>query len=277
MNLEQSQLGKNTAYQSNYDKRLLFPIPRKLKRDELGIVEASKLFLGFDLWNAYEVSWLNHKGKPIVRIFKFIIDAASDNIIESKSLKLYLNSFNNTKFESDDQVIKTVSTDLASALAGDIKIISYKVDEYTDTLHNSFDAVTLDDIDCEIEQYQTNADLLELDDQSTEIVTEKLSSHLLKSNCLVTNQPDWASVLIEYTGKKISHEALLKYIVSFRNHNEFHEQCVERIFSDIITHCQPEKLLVYARYTRRGGLDINPIRANYPIDDYYKKLRLTRQ
>ncbi|TNF66629.1 MAG: NADPH-dependent 7-cyano-7-deazaguanine reductase QueF [Gammaproteobacteria bacterium] len=277
MNLQQSQLGKNSAYQTSYDKSLLFPIPRQLKRDELGIIDAQAIFRGFDLWTAYEVSWLNAKGKPVVKILKFIIDSNSENIIESKSLKLYLNSFNNTLFASDHAVLETITNDLKEALSGNINIQMFTIDEYSDAFSNSFDALLLDHIDCKIEQYQTNAELLKLDEASSEIVTERLSSHLLKSNCLVTNQPDWASVLIEYQGKKISHEALLKYIVSFRDHNEFHEQCVERIFNDIMTYCQPEKLLVYARYTRRGGLDINPLRANYPISKHYQSIRLTRQ
>ncbi|MCF6777268.1 NADPH-dependent 7-cyano-7-deazaguanine reductase QueF [Thiotrichales bacterium 19X7-9] len=277
MNLQQSQLGKNSAYQTSYDKSLLFPIPRQLKRNELGIIDAQAIFRGFDLWTAYEVSWLNAKGKPVVRILKFIIDSNSENIIESKSLKLYLNSFNNTLFASDHAVLETITNDLKEALSGDINIQMFTIDEYNDAFSNSFDALLLDHIDCKIEQYQTNAELLKLDEASSEVVTERLSSHLLKSNCLVTNQPDWASVLIEYKGKKISHEALLKYIVSFRDHNEFHEQCVERIFNDIMAYCQPEKLLVYARYTRRGGLDINPLRANYPISKHYQSIRLTRQ
>lgn len=276
MNLELSELGKKSDYKTTYDKTLLFPIPRQIKRDEINIHDASILFSGYDLWTAFEASWLNAKGKPVVKIIKFILDSNSENIIESKSFKLYLNSFNNTHFSSDDEVLTILKNDLSEAANGEVLIEMCSPKDYQDNIQNTFDAESIDYLDCDITDYETNPSLLKIE-TNTETVTESLTSDLLKSNCLVTGQPDWGSVLIEYTGKKINHESLLKYLISFRNHNEFHEQCVERIFTDIMRICKPEKLLVYARYTRRGGLDINPLRANFSISNHYKNIRLNRQ
>ena len=278
MNLEQSDLGKKSDYKTEYDKSLLFPIARKIKRDELGIADAEKLFSGCDIWNAYEVSWLNLKGKPLVKILKIVVDSNSECIIESKSLKLYLNSFNNTQFESTEVVKSIIERDLSQAANGNVEIIMVSLNKYSDTIANEFDAISIDDIDCTIGSYETDSSLLAFESESDNtIVSESLCSDLLKSNCLVTGQPDWGSVLIKYEGNKISREALLKYLISFRNHNEFHEQCVEKIYSDIMAACNPSKLTVYARYTRRGGIDINPLRSNFESGERYKNIRLNRQ
>ncbi|WP_119344127.1 NADPH-dependent 7-cyano-7-deazaguanine reductase QueF [Facilibium subflavum] len=274
MDLTLSELGKKSAYLTQYDSTLLFPIPRLLKRQELGITGKPQ-FKGVDIWSAFEISWLNQKGKPEVRIGLFEIDAASENLIESKSFKLYLNSFNNTPFDDESQVKSIMQNDLSKAVNGVVNVQLIKLKDYAQRVENCFSGQSLDDLDVEITEYVTNPDYLAADSQ--EIVEETLTSDLLKSNCLVTEQPDWGSVLIYYQGNKIDHEGLLKYIISFRNHNEFHEQCVERIFTDIMQKCKPQKLLVYARYTRRGGLDINPLRCNFNDNGALREIRLARQ
>ncbi|MFZ9034798.1 MAG: NADPH-dependent 7-cyano-7-deazaguanine reductase QueF [Francisellaceae bacterium] len=274
MNLELSELGKKSAYISQYDKSLLFPIPRSIKREELGIFGKPE-FSGCDIWTSFEISWLNPKGKPVVKIARFDISCHSVNIIESKSFKLYLNSFNNTKFEDEHNVMKRMTEDLSAAAKGEVKVRLFDLKDYDQRFQNSFDGLSLDDLDVEISDYETNTRYLSADEQ--ELVEETLTSDLLKSNCLVTGQPDWGSVMIHYYGGKLNREGLLKYLISFRNHDEFHEQCVERIFNDIMKQCKPVKLMVYARYTRRGGLDINPMRYNFDYDGRLDNVRLARQ
>jgi 7-cyano-7-deazaguanine reductase len=265
---EQSQLGKNSAYVDQYDASLLFPIPRAVKREELGI-HGAPIFFGADLWTAFELSWLNLKGKPQVALAHITVPAESTHIIESKSFKLYLNSFNATKFVDAQAVRDCMREDLDQALwhGGNIKsrcgvkiILS---DDFDKEPVHELDGLNLDRMDIECTQYQPAPELLSAQHDEAP-VTETFVSHLLKSNCLVTGQPDWGSVQISYSGSQIDQAGLLQYIVSFRNHNEFHEQCVERIFMDIWTRCKPLKLSVYARYTRRGGLDINPWRTSHP-------------
>ena len=256
-----SLLGKSTPYCGVYNPKLLFPIPRQEKRDELNISLGNLPFVGLDIWTAFEVSWLNSKGKPVVAIAEFAFPVDSEYLIESKSFKLYLNSFNGTRFSSPEEVVKTWIKDLSSACGEEVSVDLRNLD-FDETLVSKLPGINLDDLDIEITDYQLNNQLLRNDD-SKEIVAETLNSHLLKSNCLVTGQPDWGSVVIRYEGPQIDHESLLRYLISFREHNEFHEQCVERIFTDIMTFCSPEKLTVYARYVRRGGLDINPYRSNF--------------
>lgn len=271
--LLQAPLGKTSTYISQYKPDLLFPIPRQSKRSEIGIDSSGALpFQGGDFWNAFELSWLNAKGKPVVAAAEFLFPCVTENIIESKSFKLYLNSFNNTRFDSFAVVEATLRRDLSNAAGGDVDVKLMSLREAPELLTRVFSGICLDELDIHCDTYTTTPDYLATEKA---IVTETLYSDLLKSNCLVTGQPDWASVQITYTGKKIQHEGLLKYIVSFRNHNEFHEQCVERMFMDISRHCEPERLFIYARYTRRGGLDINPYRANYPVA--VSNLRLWRQ
>lgn len=261
-NLNFSPLGKKTKYVSTYAPDLLFPIPREIKRREIGIYNELPFF-GFDTWNAYEVSWLSENGKPNVAIIQFDIAADSKNIIESKSFKLYLNSFNNTKLKSKEKLLEILEKDLKTAVQGDIKIKFYQLKDFKDVELKNFDGEYIDDFDGDFEINNTDSSYLMVN--STNIVSEKLCSDLLKSNCLVTGQPDWGSISIEYKGPQIDKLSLLKYIVSYRNHNEFHEQCVERIFKDLLEHCKPVELTVEARYTRRGGLDINPIRSTNKI------------
>ena len=268
---EQSQLGKSSAYIDQYDASLLFPIPRVGKRAEIGIVGAPPFF-GADLWTAFELSWLNLRGKPQVALAHFMVPCETPNIIESKSFKLYLNSFNNTPFADADAVKARLRADLSEAVwrgaasAGQtpasIGVRILLSDLFDREPVYELDGLSLDRLDVECTRYTPAPDLLHTANEAP--VSEVLVSNLLKSNCLVTGQPDWGSVQISYTGAPIDQEGLLQYLVSFRNHNEFHEQCVERIFMDIWTRCKPLKLSVYARYTRRGGLDINPFRTSYP-------------
>ena len=266
---EDSQLGKTSAYEDRYNPGLLFPLPRAPKRTEVGIT-GSLPFLGADLWTAFELSWLNPKGKPQVALAHITVPAETPNIIESKSFKLYLNSFNNSVFADADAVRHTLRTDLteaawrgAPAVGASLGVKVLAPELFDREPVHELDGLNLDRLDVECTQYQPAPELLSaaLDEQP---VTETLTSHLLKSNCLVTGQPDWGSVQISYVGPQIEQEGLLKYIVSFRNHNEFHEQCVERIYMDIMARCKPTKLTVYARYTRRGGLDISPWRTSHP-------------
>lgn len=267
---EQSQLGKTSAYADQYDPSLLFPLPRQPKRDEIGIQDKLPFF-GADLWTAFELSWLNQRGKPQVALAHFTIPCETPNIIESKSFKLYLNSFNNTRFDSLEAVQERLREDINEALwrGAPARLSSASVrvmaPEHFETQRvQELEGLSLDRLDVECTNYSPRPDLLKADHDNPP-VTETLVSHLLKSNCLVTGQPDWGSVQISYTGAAIDQEGLLRYIVSFRNHNEFHEQCVERIFMDIMRQCRPLKLSVYARYTRRGGLDINPLRTSAPM------------
>ncbi len=265
---EQSQLGKSSAYVDQYDASLLFPIPRAGKRAEIGIDGAAPFF-GADMWTAFELSWLNLRGKPQVALVHFTIPAESPNIIESKSFKLYLNSFNNTRFEDAAGVLQRLRSDIAEAAWRGMPTHSVGVRLLEPELFDrepvyELDGLNLDRLDVECTHFQPAPDLLRTAPAAEGMVTEVLVSNLLKSNCLVTGQPDWGSVQISYTGAQIQQEGLLQYLVSYRNHNEFHEQCVERIFMDIWTRCHPAKLTVYARYTRRGGLDINPFRTSHP-------------
>ena len=266
-------LGKASQYIDHYDPTLLYPIPRAGKRQEIGIdTEASagqSPFFGADMWTAFELSWLNPRGKPQVALAHITVPCESPNIIESKSFKLYLNSFNSHVFSGIDEIASVLKRDLSRAVFGNpqtesgVGVRLVQPDMFDAQPVFELDGLSLDRLDIDCSRYTPAPDLLTTDASRTP-VSEVLVSRLLKSNCLVTGQPDWGSVQISYSGQPINQEALLQYIVSFRNHNEFHEQCVERIFMDIWTRCKPTKLSVYARYTRRGGLDINPYRTSYP-------------
>ena len=272
--LKSLKLGQKTEYASQYDRTLLQPVPRALNRDGLGITQNQPFTIGADIWTAYEISWLNEKGLPQVAIADIYLDYQSQNLIESKSFKLYLNSFNQSKFADFNVVQQTMQRDLSECAQGDVKVRLNPVAVYDSQKIDHLQGDCIDEQDIEITSYEFNADWLK-DCVSDEIIEEKLVSHLLKSNCLITNQPDWGTLHIHYVGKKINHEKLLRYVVSFRQHNEFHEQCVERIFCDLMHYAKPEKLTVYARYTRRGGLDINPFRSNF--ENLPENLRLARQ
>ena len=255
-----SPLGKPTEYRADYAPELLYPIPRQLKRDELGVSAAALPFVGEDIWNAYELSWLNAKGKPVVALASFRVPATSPNLVESKSFKLYLNSFNQTPFADTETVQQTLAGDLSAAAGAAVDVKIELLSSRPQPTLGYPQGILLDELDIVCDTYQpAPQQLLTVDGEKVE---EILYSHLLKSNCLVTGQPDWAMVVIRYRGRPIDHAGLLRYIVSFRGHNEFHEQCVERIYCDITRQCAPDALAVYARYTRRGGLDINPFRSS---------------
>lgn len=270
-----SPLGKPAAYQAEYNPSLLFPIARQDKRTELGL-SGTLPFFGLDIWNAYEVSWLNLRGKPQVGIATVTVPADSPNIVESKSFKLYLNSFNQTRLAGTDALLELLRADLSAGFGAPIQISLTTPDAFSTLRMAELEGLLLDRLDIEIDRYTTDPSLLKAD-QSAVPVEETLLSHLLKSNCLVTGQPDWASVQIHYVGAPIDQEGLLKYLIGFREHNEFHEQCVERIFMDLMRMCKPQKLSVYARYTRRGGLDINPWRSNFSTGQRPSNARNSRQ
>ncbi len=265
--LSKLTLGKNTQYCSEYTADLLQGVPRSLNRDDLALNQNNLPFKGEDVWYGYELSWLNNKGKPVVAVAEFRFDCSSENIVESKSFKLYLNSFNQTRFASIKDVEQILIQDLTKITGTKAKVSLFGVDycpalEISQTFKQS---ICIDSEDISIDSYHYNASILASaqTDQDDEQIHEHLVSHLLKSNCLITDQPDWASVFISYRGKMINHAVLLEYLISFRRHNEFHEQCVERIFCDLQSYCNLEELTVYARYTRRGGLDINPYRSSH--------------
>ncbi len=267
-------LGIQVDYEFEYNPGLLQGVPRSLSRDTLDLANSSLPFDGIDTWTGYELSWLNLKGKPNVAILECHVPITSENLIESKSFKLYLNSFNQTKFASADDVRQVLQADLSACAGEPVEVKLILPEQFTSLQFKEFEGTLLDNLDVEIEQYSPNTQFLAVVKSGAE-VKETLISHLLKSNCLITSQPDWASIQIRYEGKAIEHEGLLKYLISFRQHNEFHEQCVERIYNDIMQHCQPDKLTVCARYTRRGGLDINPFRSNYEAP--YANHRQARQ
>lgn len=275
--MNHNPLGRQTDYISVYAPQLLFPIPRAESRALLGIGDTLP-FYGVDIWTGYELSWLDSLGKPVVAVAEFFIPCASEFIVESKSFKLYLNSLNQTRFEHVAEVEDLIAKDLSRITNADVVV---DIDSLTAKKRSAMHLAEivevagklLDDLEVTIDTYHPAPELLATEDEA---VDECLLSHLLKTNCPVTGQPDWASIIIRYKGKKIQRENLLRYIVSFREHQDFHEHCVERIFSDIAQVCKPEELTVYARYTRRGGLDINPFRSSNP-NAKPELLRLIRQ
>ena len=270
-----SPLGKHTAYVNEYDPHLLFSIPRAEKRAELGITEPLPFF-GMDVWTAYEISWLNLKGKPHIAIATILVPADSPNIVESKSLKLYLNSFNQSRIAGQEALLDLLRTDLSSAFGAPVQIKLTLSDAFSELKMAELDGQLLDRLDIEVDTYSPDKHLLRADKASAP-VEEKLVSHLLKSNCPVTNQPDWASIQIQYVGPPIDQAGLLKYLIGFRLHQGFHEHCVEQIFMDLLQQCTPSKLIVLARYTRRGGLDINPWRSNFSLSKMPSNARNARQ
>lgn len=258
--VEHSPLGKGTVYADRYDPTLLFPIPRAPARADIG-VPADLPFCGVDIWNAYELSWLDPRGKPMVAVAEFRVPAQSPNIIESKSFKLYLNGFAGERL-AQDALQRTLERDLTGAAGAPVGVRLDTLSALEATVIAEPTGILLDALDVEIDHYGPPCSgFLTVAATQTE---ERLVSHLLKSNCPVTGQPDWASVQIDYAGPAIDHAGLLRYLVSYRTHSGFHEQCVERIWMDIARRCEPTRLSVYARYTRRGGLDINPWRSSDP-------------
>lgn len=272
-------LGEATEYPAHYDADLLQPVPRQLNRSSIGVADDALPFVGNDLWTCYELSWLQPNGVPRVAIAEVEVPATSPNLIESKSFKLYLNGYNQSTFSCEETVLNQLTEDLSTCAGAPVVVRIYSLDAYTKHGIGEFDATCIDDEPIEITQYDYDPELLNGFTVQGEIVHEKLCSHLLKSNCLITNQPDWGSVYLEYSGPKIDRKALLRYLISFRNHNEFHEQCVERIYTDLMQHAGCQTLTVLARYTRRGGLDINPIRQSQgsKLNNALLRGRLARQ
>ncbi|WP_226702402.1 NADPH-dependent 7-cyano-7-deazaguanine reductase QueF [Microbulbifer elongatus] len=253
-------LGQETQYESNYNPQLLHPIPRSVSRAHLGLEGQALPFSGADEWWGFELSWLNPKGVPQVAVARFCFAASSPSMIESKSFKLYLNSLNQTEFTSVDAVRETLEKDLSAAAGSDVAVTLFDVEDPVLAVHTP-SGICVDKLDIQARIYQPDAGLLKLEDGGA-IVQETLYSHLLRSNCPVTGQPDWATVSIEYRGPALDRASLLAYIISFREHQDFHEHCVERIYCDLQRLAEFEKLTVCARYTRRGGLDINPLRSS---------------
>lgn len=253
-----SLLGKKVPAPSSYDPRILFPIPRSQQRSSLPNLE----FEGVDIWHAFEISWLDPEGKARVKIGRFIFDANSEFLVESKSLKLYLNSFNNTRFESAEEVAKIISKDLSLVSSSKVEVELLNLEDKYQFFH--YDGICLDSLEIEMD-YEKQVDISFLDRHDT-WVREKLYTNLFKSNCLVTNQADWASLYIEYEGYQMDYKGLLKYLLSYRNHSSFHEHCVENVYSDLLNIFECSFLSVYGKYTRRGGLDIAPYRATKMTD-----------
>jgi len=253
---EHSPLGKPVASPQGYDASLLFPIARDASGPRPNLP-----FVGEDIWNAYELGWLDSHGKPRVALAEFRVPADSPNLIESKSFKLYLQGFAQARFADGEAVRARMQHDLSAAAGAPVSAVLTSVAAAAKlTSLESLEGAVIDDLPVDIDHYgPPRPEFLSADPDV--IVDEALVSHLFKSNCPVTGQPDWASVQVRYHGPRIDREALLRYLVSFREHREFHEHCVERLFADVVRECAPTRLSVYARYTRRGGLDINPFRA----------------
>ncbi|MFY9961399.1 NADPH-dependent 7-cyano-7-deazaguanine reductase QueF [Pseudomonas sp.] len=271
---EHSPLGKSSEYIATYTPSLLFPIPRAAIWAELGVSAQTLPWQGVDFWNCFELSWLLPSGKPVVAIGEFAIPADSPNIIESKSFKLYLNSLNQTVFETLAALEACLAKDLSAAAGKPVAVQIRSLADVEGQGVVALPGVCIDDLDVSISNYeQPQPELLGCD--SSRIVEETLHSHLLKSNCPVTGQPDWGSVTVHYRGAALDHASLLTYLISFRQHADFHEQCVERIYLDLKRLLNPEFLTVYARYVRRGGLDINPYRSTETVT--LPNLRLVRQ
>ena len=264
-------LGQKTDYPTKYDPKLLFPISRLINRAEFGN-KSLPPFHGMDVWRAFEISWLNLQGKPLVAVGEFIFSAHSTNLIESKSFKLYLNSLNNTRFGSATEVLQLLKKDLSAVSGSNVEVKLDLIDTIEPEKFTVLNGTCIDNIEVECPVYHPDSSFLRVNNRD---VNETLYSHLLKSNCPVTNQPDWASVEISYQGKEIDRAGLVQYIVSFRDHSGFHEQCVERMYVDIMSRCLPERLTIQALYTRRGGLDINPLRSSHEV--VYQNKRLVRQ
>ena len=261
-------LGKSVKYTDQYDPSILDPIERRKSRDFLNQQNNRLPFVGMDVWHVYEVSWINQNGLPQVCLARLIFDASSQYLIESKSLKLYFNSLNNTVFESTEILTQTLVKDLSKASSSSVEV--YLLPINNNYQFASFESwLCLDNLEVQMQiPADINTSYLSFESDK---VSEKLYTNLFKSNCLVTNQPDWASVFIEYSGTKINHTQLLKYLVSYRNHSGFHEHCVERIYTDLINLASFEFLCVIAKYTRRGGIDITPYRSTSRVQPNFDR------
>ena len=264
-------LGRNTTVVDHYAPELLFPIDRSQARRQLGLKEAAP-FYGTDLWHAYEMSWLDADGRPLARVGRFRIPASSRCMVESKSFKLYLNSLNNTRFPDEDRAVETIRSDIGAVVGAEV-VLELLLPDDPALAGRELPGDCLDDLAVAAPDAEPRADMLVL--RPGEIKEQCCYSHLLRSLCPVTGQPDWATVWMRYRGRPIEPSSLLRYWLAYRRHQEFHEQCVERMFRDVSQRCGPEALSIQALYTRRGGLDINPLRSTDP--DAKPLPRLNRQ
>lgn len=270
---QDSPLGKNSCYISRYDPSVLFGIARVTKWQELGFNADCLPYVGVDVWNCYELSWLLPSGKPVVAIGQIVVPADSPNIIESKSFKLYLNTFNQSVYSSFAEVQALLVADLSRVAQAPVQVELKTLQAVAAQGLHEPQGICIDELDIELSQYEhPSPEQLVC---GSGLVEERLYSHLLKSNCPVTGQPDWGTVQVHYRGGALDHASFLAYLVSFRQHQDFHEQCVERIFLDLQQCIKPEFLTVSARYVRRGGLDINPYRSTQ--HSAVENLRLARQ
>lgn len=251
-------LGVPTTYPDAYDAALLFPVPRGPQRMEIGLT-GTLPFTGADIWTAFELTWLDPHGKPQVAIANFVVPATSMAIVESKSVKLYLGGFAQTRFDGMAEVQTAIERDLAHATGGSVQVKLAAPADFLPARFADLEGDSLNDLPVAIQRYHLTPELLGTDGP---VVEETLKTDLFRSLCPITFQPDFASVQIAYRGPAIDRAALLRYLVSYRCHPGFHEHCVERIFVDIMARCRCDSLSVYARFTRRGGVDINPFRTN---------------
>ena len=264
MDLHTGPLGEAAKYSEGYSTERLFPMPRVEGRSTVGL-EQAPAWVGADVWTGYEFSWLNTRGKPQVAVLRITVDAASTHIVESKSMKLYLNGYAQTRFDHADEVRGRLTADLSVAFGAQVQVALLALDD--SQLEVALPAgQSLDDVDIEISDYQRNPSLLALSSGNvatdSKPVSEALITHLFRSLCPVTAQPDWASLTVAYTGAAIDRAGLLKYLVSYRQHQAFHETTIERIYTDIWQRCQPQRLQVRGYFLRRGGLDISPMRSS---------------
>jgi len=270
----ENPLGGETSYPEKYSPDVLYPIPRWPARSLMDIDKKIRMY-GLDHWQAYELSWLTAKGKPQVAIAEFFVNSESTNIVESKSLKLYLNSFNQERFETMEKVVEVIQGDLSRVTKSEVKVLATALKRTVRQVENTLPGVCIDQADIEILDSSPNDELLNCNEEL--VFDEELYSDLFKSNCPVTGQPDWASVSIQYTGMQISKESLLRYLCSFRSHQGYHEECAERIYRDIMVRCEPTELFVGMNYLRRGGIDINVYRSTQLLGSDIISARLIRQ
>lgn len=270
---ERKAYDQAVEYVTTYRPSLLASIDRSKQRHALGIVGDALPFRGVDVWNAYEFTWLNGQGRPEVAQAQITVPAKSANIIESKSLKLYLGSYSGTRFARRAEVINTLESDLTLAARGPVTVTLLSPEQVQQSGMGALPGQSLDNQDITPGEFVWNPDHLVL--ASDTIIRESLYTHLFRSVCPITGQPDFASILVQYSGRGIAHEGLLKYLLSYREHGEFAEQIGERVFVDIRERCRPERLAVQARFTRRGGIDINPFRST--DEDLTTEVRLWRQ
>ncbi len=270
----QSLLGKTVAYPERYNPDILHGIDRATGRESFDTSTLTLPFFGADKWTGYELCWLDQNGKPNVGIVEIVVPCNSPKMVESKSLKLYLHSLNEKKFDSHTEVRTTIAIDLKRIVGAEVVVDIFSIDQYAEKGLHKLAGICLDDLELAITASEPNHELLSVIEGNVS-VNENVYSHLLRSNCPVTGQPDWASVQVNYRGRAISHQSLLSYLVSFRRHDAFHEHCAEKIFADIRRQCKPDSLTVITRYTRRGGIDINPWRSTE--SDVPRSLRLSRQ